>query len=520
MSSIARTPTIAPAEAGGRLSGPAIVACIAAAKLCLHLLTASRYGPFRDELYYVACSEHLGAGYVDHPPLIAFVTWFSRHAFGDSLFALRLLPAVAGAGLVVLTGALAKEMGGGRFAQALAALALLFVPYYLIFQHWMTMNAFEPLIWTACAWCVVRAINAGNPRFWLLFGVLAGVGLENKYSIAFFLVGIVVGLLSTSARHFIGSRWFWMGVTSSIAIFTPNLIWLIRHDFPFLELMHNVRMSGRDVMRPPLAFLADQAMVHNPLLFPLWAGGLLWLLADPRGRRYRVLGITFLFVFAALMLLKGKNYYVSPVYPMVLAAGSVALEAVTRGPWRSARWAYVACTVGFSLIILPIMVPILPAASYVSYQRFLSYPPPQFEHQPTGALPQYFADEFGWEEMAQKTAAAFNGLSQTDRAKAVIFANNYGDAAAIDFYGPRLGLPKAVCPHQSYWLWEPERASGDVILVLGSDGKGDREHFATVVPAGRVESAYSRLDEHFTIWLCRDLKFDLRRNWATIKKWN
>ena len=207
MSSIARTPTIAPAEAGGRLSGPAIVACIAAAKLCLHLLTASRYGPFRDELYYVACSEHLGAGYVDHPPLIAFVTWFSRHAFGDSLFALRLLPAVAGAGLVVLTGALAKEMGGGRFAQALAALAVLFVPYYLIFQHWMTMNAFEPLIWTACAWCVVRAINAGNPRFWLLFGVLAGVGLENKYSIAFFLVGIVVGLLSTSARHFIGSRW-------------------------------------------------------------------------------------------------------------------------------------------------------------------------------------------------------------------------------------------------------------------------------------------------------------------------
>jgi hypothetical protein len=520
MSSIARTPTIAPAEAGGRLSGPAIVACIAAAKLCLHLLTASRYGPFRDELYYVACSEHLGSGYVDHPPLIAFVTWFARHAFGDSLFALRLLPAVAGAGLVVLTGALAKEMGGGRFAQALAALAVLFVPYYLIFQHWMTMNAFEPLIWAACAWCVVRAINTENPRFWLLFGVLAGVGLENKYSIAFFLVGIVVGLLSTSARHFIGSRWFWMGVLSSIAIFTPNLIWLIRHDFPFLELMHNVRMSGRDVMRPPLAFLADQAMVHNPLLFPLWAGGLLWLLADPRGRRYCVLGITFLFVFTALMLLKGKDYYVSPVYPMVLAAGSVALEAVTRGPWRSAKWAYVACTVGFSLIILPIMVPILPAASYVSYQRFLSYPPPQFEHQPTGALPQYFADEFGWEEMAQKTAAAFNRLSQADRAKAVIFANNYGDAAAIDFYGPRLGLPKAVCPHQSYWLWEPEKASGDVILVLGSDGKGDREHFATVVPAGRVESPYSRLDEHFTIWLCRDLKFDLRQNWATMKKWN
>jgi hypothetical protein len=517
---MARRSTIAPAEPSGRLSGPTIVACIATAKLCLHLLTASRYGPFRDELYYVACSEHLGAGYVDHPPLVAFLTWFARHAFGDSLLALRLLPAVAGAGLVVLTGALAREMGGGRFAQALAALAVLFVPYYLIFQHWMTMNAFEPLTWAACAWCVARAINTGNPRFWLPFGLLAGVGLENKYSIAFFLMGVVAGLLSTPARHFFRSRWFWIGVCSSIAIFIPNLVWLIRHGFPFLELMHNVRMSGRDVMRPPMAFLGDQAMVHNPLLSPLWAGGLVWLLVAPKGRRYRVLGVAFVFVFAALMLLKGKNYYVSPVYPMLFAAGSVAFEGITTLRWKPARYAYMATVIIFSLIILPIMVPILPVASYVGYQRFLSYPPPQFEHQPNGVLPQYFADEFGWEEMAQATAAAFNRLSSGDREKVVIFANNYGEASAIDFYGPRLGLPKAVCPHQSYWLWEPQKASGDVFLVLGSDGTGDREHFATVEAAGRVENAYSRLDEHFTLWLCRGLKFDLRQSWTAMKRWH
>jgi Dolichyl-phosphate-mannose-protein mannosyltransferase len=520
MSSTAAVAPTAHAEASGRVSGPAIVACIAAAKLLLHLLTASHYGPFRDELYYVACSEHLGAGYVDHPPLIAFVTWVARHSFGDSLLALRLLPAVAGAGLVWMTGVLAREMGGGRFAQALAALAVLFTPYYLIFQHWLTMNAFEPLIWAACAWCVVRAINTGNPRFCLLFGILAGVGLENKYSIAFFMVGVVAGLLSTPARRFVRSRWFLLGVLSAAAIFMPNLIWLVRHDFPFFELMHNVRMSGRDVMRPPLAFIADQAMVHNPMLFPLWVGGLLWLLADPRGRRYRVLGIAFLLVFAALMLLRGKNYYVSPAYPMVFAAGSVALEAMTERRWRPARMAYVAATAAFSLIIMPIVVPILPVASYVNYQRALSYPPPQAEHQRNGVLPQYFADEFGWEGMAQRTAAAFSGLSPADRAKAVIFANNFGDAAAIDFYGPGLGLPKAVCPHQSYWLWGPGRAGGDVILVLGSDGRGDREHFATVEPAGRVENPYSRLDEHFTIWLCRGLKFDLRQSWPDMKRWN
>jgi hypothetical protein len=520
MSSIARTPAIAPIEAGGRLSGAAIVACIAAAKLCLHLLTASRYGPFRDELYYVACSKHLGAGYVDHPPLIAFVTWIARHAFGESLFALRLLPAVAGAGLVWLTGVLAREMGGGRFAQALAALAVLFVPYYLILEHWMTMNAFEPLIWAACAWCVVRAINTENPRYCLIFGILAGVGLENKYSIAFFIVGVLAGLLLTPARRFIRSRWFWLGVLGSIAIIAPNLVWLVRHDFPFLELMHNVRMSGRDITRPPVAFLADQAMVHNPLLFPLWAIGLFWLLADQHGRRYRVLGVAFMFVFAALMLLKGKNYYVSPVYPMLFAAGSVAFEGVTKLRWRPARHAYVATIIIFSLSILPIMTPILPVASYVGYQRALSYPPPQFEHQPNGVLPQYFADEFGWEEMARVTAAAFDRLAPGDRGKVVIFANNFGEASAIDYYGPRLGLPRAVCPHQSYWLWEPMKASGDVFLVLGSDGSGDREHFSTVEAAGRVDTAYSRLDEHFTIWLCRGLKFDLRQRWPGMKRWN
>ncbi|HEY5227204.1 MAG TPA: glycosyltransferase family 39 protein, partial [Opitutaceae bacterium] len=356
----------------------AFVAWIAAAKLLLHLLTASQYGLFRDELYYVACSEHLGAGYIDHPPLIAFITWIARHGLGDSPLALRFLPALAGAGLVLVTGALVREMGGGRFAQGMGALAVFFVPYYQIFQHWLTMNAFEPLIWTACAWCVVRAINTRDSRTWLLFGVIAGVGLENKYSIAFLAVGIVAGLLATRERHFLASRGFWLGVLASAAIFAPNLVWLIRHDFPFLTLMHNVRSSGRDVARAPIAFIADQAMVHGPLLFPLWAGGLLWLLFDSRGRRYRVLGIAFLFVFTALMLLKGKNYYVSPVYAMVLAAGSVALESATAVRFRNARWTYVTAVVAFGLVVLPTAVPVLPVASFVDYEKALSYPLPTF----------------------------------------------------------------------------------------------------------------------------------------------
>src|SRR5262245_43698697 len=258
-------------------SGFAIVLYIAAAKLAFHLVTAGRYGIFRDELYYLACAEHLDWGYVDQPPLIALIVWLARHTFGDSLLGLRLLPAMAGAALVVVTGKLAEELGGRRFSQALAALAAAVVPIYLIMHHWMTMNAFEPLIWMGCAWCILRAINSGRMLYWIGFGVLIGVGMQNKYSVAFFAGGVFIGLLATRERFVLKSRWFWIGTVAAFLIFLPNLIWLARHNFPFLELLSNVRRSGRDVVRSPLSFIADQANILNPVLLPLWVSGLIWL---------------------------------------------------------------------------------------------------------------------------------------------------------------------------------------------------------------------------------------------------
>jgi 4-amino-4-deoxy-L-arabinose transferase-like glycosyltransferase len=259
------------------LSGPAIVLMLALAKFLFHLLTAGRYGIFRDELYYLACSEHLGFGYVDQPPLIALIAWIARHLFGESPFGLRLLPAIAGAATVWLTGKLAREMGGGIFAQALAALAVVAAPIYLLLHHWLTMNAFEPLIWVACAWCIVRAINQGDPRYWLGFGLLLGLGMENKYTTVFFALAVFAALLFAPQRRFLANPWIWLSALCSFLIFLPNLIWLVRHDFPFLELMHNIRSTHRDVVRGPVAFIADQAMLMNPISFPLWVGGLVWL---------------------------------------------------------------------------------------------------------------------------------------------------------------------------------------------------------------------------------------------------
>jgi hypothetical protein len=504
-------------------SGPAVVLYIATAKLLLHLLTASRYGIFRDELYYLACAEHLAWGYVDQPPLIAFVTWFARHIFGESLLGLRLLPAIAGASLVWLTGKLAAEMGGNRFAQTLAALSILPVPVYLILHHWLTMNAFEPLLWMGCVWCVVRAINTNNAKYFLVMGVLAGIGLENKYSIVFMVAGLLLGLLASPYRRFLKSRWFWMGAIAAFLIFLPNLVWLIQHHFPFLAFEHNVRMGNRDIKRAPLAFLVDQAVMLHPTLAPLWIGGLAWLLFTRDGRRYRVLGWAFLFVLGAILLLRGKNYYVAPVYPMLFAAGAIALERLTDRLTdkrrRFVRVAYVVLIVVTGLALAPTALPILPVETYIRYQHAIGLVPLRFENQPTGPLPQYFADEFGWEEMAQKTAAVYNSLSPEERAHTAIFGNEYGESAAIDFFGRKYGLPKSIGNHVTYWYWGPRDYTGDIVIVLGSDGRGDREYFRSVEEMGRTDNPYSRQDEHFAIYLCRGPKVNLQDAWPSLKKW-
>jgi hypothetical protein len=568
-----------PTDSSGWTSGYAIVLYLAGAKLLLHLVTAGRYGIFRDELYYLACADHLDWGYVDQPPLIALLAWFSRHVFGSSLLGLRLLPAIAGAALVWLTGRLTAEMGGGRFAQALAALAVLVAPMFLVFHHWLTMNAFEPLIWISAAWCVVRAINTQKASYWLWFGILIGLGLETKYTVIFFAFGIVVGLLLTPHRRFLKSKWIWLGAIAAVLIFLPNLLWLIRHDFPFLELMRNIRESGRDVARSPLAFIADQAVIMNPVLLPLWAGGLVWLFvgtnteggkgegvkgneerdgsnrgeanlptasADSSSRtgRYRIFGWAYVVMLVTFIVLKSKNYYLAPVYPILFAAGAIAFERITTSPFpfthsplphssaerftHSAlprlapylRAIYVALIIIAGVALAPLSAPILSPEAFIHYQKTLGFEPPKAENQNTGPLPQHFADEFGWEDMAREVAKVYNSLAPEERAQTAIFANSYGQAGAIDFFGAKYGLPKAISNHQNYWYWGPRNYTGTTVIVLGSDGEGDREHFKTVEEAGHTYHPYSRRDEHFPILLCRGLNQDLHTLWPRMKKWN
>ena len=389
---------VAPAQPASRSSsGPALVACVAGALLLLHLFTASRYGYFGDEMYHLACGEHLAWGYVDQPPLIALVAWVVRHTVGTSLLAIRFVPALAGAATVLITGAIARQLGGGRFAQVLAALCVACCSVYLVLNYLFTMNAWEPLLWAACVYVVIRIIKTGNQKLWLWFGLLSGIGLENKYSMAVFGFGVVVGLLLTPQRKALAHKWIWLAGALAFTIFLPNLLWNIQHHFPFLELMRNIRASGRDVVLGPGQYLLQQILIMNPLTFPVWLAGVIYLFFGRNAGPYRLLGWTFLAVFATFFILHGKDYYTSPVYTIALAAGAVGLESVT--PNRAGVWTravFLVLLLAATAAMLPMNLPVLSPKRLVHYvEEFPLKPQASEKAHARAELPHYFGSSAG-----------------------------------------------------------------------------------------------------------------------------
>ena len=340
--------------------------------------------------------------------------------------------------------------------------------------------------------------------------------MENKYSVAFFVLGVVAGLMATSERRFLKTRQFWLGGLAAGLIFLPNLIWLIRHDFPFLRIMRNVHTYGGVTwFADPLAFMQSQIIVLNPVLLPLWVGGLTWLLFSRDGSRYRTLGFAYLVMLVMFIVLGGREYYLAPAYPMLFAAGAVSFERLARDRWAWARPAYVTATLMAGVLAALLAAPLLPVHTYIRLTHRAAIP----GRDPVGGpLPQYFADEFGWEDMTREVARAYNSLPPPQRSVTAILADNYGEAAALDFFGPKYGLPKAICPHQSYWMWGPRNYSGDSILMLGNDF--DETLFRSVKLAGHVSNPYSRPQEQFDLFICRGLKTPLRELWPEMKHWS
>src|SRR5229473_2708250 len=316
-------------------TGMAVIWAIALAKLLFHIYFNNRYGYFRDEFNYMSCGDHLQWGYVDQPPLIPFLIHICRAVLGDSLRSVRFIPAVASSLLVVQTAFIARELGGKRFALLLTAVTVAIALQYLSNGSLLGTNCLEPNLWMGCAHFVILAIKREDPRYWLWFGVLAGLGMEEKYSIALFGFGIVVGLLLTEQRRAFGNKWIWLGGLAAFLVFLPNLLWNIHYHWPFLELMRNIKAEGRNVVLGPSQYFFQQTLLVHPLTAPIWITGLLALFFSSQLKPYRFLGWSYLVCYAVLFALHGKNYYLAPIYPMLLAAGAVVIEIPVERPRRT-----------------------------------------------------------------------------------------------------------------------------------------------------------------------------------------
>ncbi len=492
---------------------------IALGYFALHLLTSTRYGYFRDGLYYLACSEHLAFGYVDQPPLIAVLGWIARHTLGTSLPALLFWPALAGALRIILTAAFARELGAGRFGTVLAAALAATPGVWWVIDHQFAMNSLESLLWGGLAYVVLRLINTANPKLWLAFGAISGVGLLNKYSIVFFAAALLAGLLLTRQRKLLFTPWILVGGAIALLIFSPNLIWNIQHHWPFLELMRNIRATGKDVILSPGMYLVQQVLMLNPISCPFWFGGLLFYFFSRDAKNYRNFGWTFVITILLFMITHGKDYYSAPAYVMLFAAGGVATERLIseRTVLKFACFIWLA----FGVIpLLPLVLPVLPIETFLRYQSHLPFEVPKTERSFVGeTLPQYYADEFPWPGLVAATAQVYHSLTPEEQQRAAIFGSNYGQAAAIDFFGPQYGLPKAISGHQNYFLWGPRQYTGEIVILLGSTEREAREQFESVTVAANLDNPYAYRYENRPILLCRGLKWSLQSEWSKVKKW-
>ena len=492
---------------------------LAAAELALHFAGSGRYGFFRDELYYIACGDHLAWGYVDQPPLIAVVARLSRFLLGDSLTAYRFFPALAGACVVLLTGWMARELGGGRFAQMLAGLTILLAPSHLAFASFLSMNAFEPVIWMVCISILIRILKGGDARLWLLFGAVAGIGLLNKHTTLVFGFAVLAGLILTRQWQPFRNQWFWIGGLLAFAIFLPNLIWEARNGWPQIEVVRNAQ-EFKNTPIGPLRFLGEQVLFLNPIAFPVLAAGFGWLFFAKAGRRFRCLGWALVVVLAVFIMLKGKTYYPLPAFPMLIAAGGVGWEAfpgLLRRKWL--RLAYPAVLVVSGIATIPYGVPVLPVETFLRYADVLQLARAvKPERDSDQRLTQLYADMFGWESMTVTVAAAYQSLPPAERARCAILAGNYGEAGAIDLFGARHGLPKAISGHNNYYLWGPRGYTGEVAIVFGEHAEFIKSMFEQVELAGTITSPYAvPAEQNLPVYICRRPKVPLAELWAKLR---
>ncbi|MGO9423513.1 ArnT family glycosyltransferase [Roseiarcus sp.] len=493
------------------LDHPAIALGLVA--LGVHLWVNGSYGYFRDELYFIVCGRHPAWGYTDQPPLTPWIAAASQAAFG-SLRGLRLVPALSSAALVALTAEAASMLGGGLYARWLAGLTALVGGFFQAVGALLTTDSLQPLAWLAVALCIIKAERDDDPRWWYAAGAIGGAAFLAKYTVALYLASLALALLLTPQRRLL-ARWEpWTAGAFAAAIAAPNLVWQAENGWPFVA--HTAVLAAeKNIPFSPASFLLQEVVILGPATAPVWIAGLAAFAFWPRFAAYRWVAISWAILIAAALIGRGRPYYIAPAYALLMAGGSVALEA-----WlpRVAKPVLAAVVFVVGALFAPLFLPILPVDAFIAYQHALGFRPSTGERLKLGELPQYYADQYGWPDIAKALGEAYQTLPPEDRARAAVFAWNYGDAAAADVFGAPWSLPPAISGHENYYLWGPRGADGSVVLVYG----GQREWLVpmcrTVEPVGHVDNPYGMPEESGqTVWLCRDVRAPFEKLWPKLR---
>ncbi len=475
-----------------------LVLPVAVAEVLLLAATADRYGYHRDELYFRVAARHPAWGYDDQPALTPLLGRFSEWAFGGDPRGLRMLSAVAIGLVVVLVALIARELGAGRAGQMVAALATAASGAAMAVGHLLSTTTFDVLFWVTLVYIVARILGGGDERQWLLVGLAAGVGLENKHLILLLVFALACGCLLARRWELARSPWLWAGAALAVALWLPNLLWQARHGWPQLELASKIAEEEAAANR--IELLPLQFLLIGPLLAPLWLGGLWWLLRRAEARPYRPLGLAYVVLLAIALLMGAKPYYTMGLLLALLGAGGVVAERWLRN--RRGRKLALGVVIGVSAVVAALItLPLVPVKDVHA--------------TPIPDINEDAIETIGWPAFAATVARVWSQLPESERSTAVVYASNYGEAGAIARYGPALGIPRAYSGHNAFWRFgRPPDGARPVIVVGYRRAEALRGDFSGCVLSARIDNGVDLDNEEqgAAIWTCASTV----DNWSTL----
>jgi len=505
----------------GKAKSPLFIPALVSFALFILLMiscTVKSYGFFIDEVYFLSCARHPAFGYIDQPPLSLALLTAVQWLFGDNIYAVRFLPALSMAGTVFLTGLITKRIGGGAFSMLLACIAVMVMPVFLIFGSFYSMNAFEPLIWMAVVYFVVKMMQDNDPRNWLSIGILSGIGLENKHTFVLYGFALIIGLLISGKRRLMFNQWILWGGLAAFLILLPNLFWQFANGFPSLELYRN-SFTGKNIEKSPVQIIIEQIVFVNPATFPLWITGFIALILR-RGKEYRLMLYAYLFLMAVLIIgQSSRPDRIASIYPFFMAFGAVTIEQVIKQSWRQRiQVSLMMLMLAGGLLLAPVFIPLLPPKQLKAHIAWLGLKMDIEEGKKGEPIPQWLADRIGWRELAVEVAGVCHALPFAERQNAVIISANYGHAGALELYGPELGLPVVYATHNAFHTWGPPSDSVKTFIAVAIDIEEVRPMFDSVEEATVVYCPdCTRPQRKMPIYILRGPKFSMLKEWKAFR---